>query len=49
MTNKHKFRWIIVADIAVLAVAPGVFAFVRRGKPEPGPADILRFDRMLFC
>ena len=39
MSNKHKFRWIIVAGIAVLAVALGVFAFIRWGKPEPGQAQ----------
>ena len=39
MSNKHKFRWIIITCIAVLAVALGVFAFVRWGKPEPGHAE----------
>ena len=39
MSNKHKFRWIIITCIAVLAVALGVFSFVRWGKPEPGQAE----------
>ena len=39
MTNKHKFRWIIIACIAVLSVALGVFAFIFWGKPEPGHAE----------
>ena len=39
MKNQHKFRRFLVAGIAVLAVALGVFAFVRWGKPEPGQAE----------